>query len=86
MDAMKYAERLACESKWSHATYTYMKAVFIIQFLDGERRAALCGTSKERRKSVTVPIFSDPRQDADGGDLAHQVDELLECASQTYFS
>lgn len=37
---MKYAERLACESKWSQATYRYLKAAFLIQFMDDEDRVA----------------------------------------------
>ncbi|KAM7533182.1 hypothetical protein Aperf_G00000119735 [Anoplocephala perfoliata] len=80
MDAMKYAERLSCESKWSNATYRYLKAAFIIQFLDDERRAALCGS--ETGSSLTVPIKSDPNEDADGGTLSRHVTELLENVPQ----
>lgn len=76
MDAMKYAERLACESKWSHATYRYLIAAFIIQFLDDERRAALC--ESEGQSSLAVPIKTDPNEDADGGTLSRHVAELLE--------
>lgn len=76
MDAMKYAERLSCESKWSHATYRYLKAAFIIQFLDDERRDTL--SDRGRKPSVTVPLEADPKEYADGGTLAQHVDELLE--------
>nr|CDS33140.2 tetratricopeptide repeat protein 39B [Hymenolepis microstoma] len=80
MDAMKYAERLACESKWSHATYRYLKAAFIIQFLDDEQRTSLSDNAKN--PSVTVPIVIDPKEYADGGTLFHHVNELLESVPQ----
>ncbi|KAM3183630.1 hypothetical protein ACTXT7_009965 [Hymenolepis weldensis] len=80
MDAMKYAERLACESKWSHATYRYLKAAFIIQFLDDELRASL--SDNGRKSSVTVPIEVNPKEYADGGTLSRHVDELLESVPQ----
>ncbi|KAL5965505.1 Tetratricopeptide repeat protein 39B, partial [Taenia solium] len=82
MDAMKYAERLACESKWSNATYRYLQAVFIIQFLDEERRAAVCAKNPSRKASTSAPIICDPKDDADGGVLAKNVEDLLENVPQ----
>ncbi|KAL5104378.1 Tetratricopeptide repeat protein 39B [Taenia crassiceps] len=82
MDAMKYAERLACESKWSNATYRYLQAVFIIQFLDEERRAAVCAKVHSRKGSTTAPLICDPKDDADGGVLAKNVEDLLENVPQ----
>lgn len=78
MDAMKYAERLSCESKWSHATYGYLKAAFIIQFLDDERRNAAIENACSRKSSITMPITSNPKDDVDGGTLAKHAEELLE--------
>ncbi|VDD79539.1 unnamed protein product [Mesocestoides corti] len=79
MDAMKYAERLTCESKWSHATYRYLMAAFIIQFLEEERRAATEGAGKTPPSS---PISTDPREDADGGTLAKHAEDLLRSVPQ----
>ncbi len=82
MNAMKYAERLACESKWSHATYRYLKAAFIIQFMDDEQRAGVDDIGSRKLSNVvagaTAPIQRDPSEDADGGTMALHVDQLLE--------
>ncbi|EUB56265.1 Tetratricopeptide repeat protein 39B [Echinococcus granulosus] len=82
MDAMKYAERLACESKWSNATYRYLQAVFIIQFLDEERIAAAHSNNTSRKASSPAPVDCDPKDDADGGVLAKNVEDLLESVPQ----
>ncbi|CAL8090619.1 unnamed protein product [Calicophoron daubneyi] len=34
MQAVRYTEKLACESRWSEASYRYMKAAFLLQYLD----------------------------------------------------
>lgn len=39
--AMKYAERLANENKWSKATYTYMKGSFLAMCDNGDTTNAL---------------------------------------------
>lgn len=72
MQAMNYAERLACESKWSHATYRYLKAAFIIQFMDDEARTGNSGGGQIATASADVPI------DLDGGSMAAHVTQLLE--------
>ncbi|KAK6990818.1 tetratricopeptide repeat protein 39B-like isoform X2 [Biomphalaria glabrata] len=47
--AMKYAERLSKESRWSKATYTYQKAAFLV----------MCSDQTEETKKHTDYLFSE---------------------------
>ncbi|VDN13162.1 unnamed protein product [Dibothriocephalus latus] len=91
---MKYAERLACESKWSQATYRYLKAALLLQFMDEEAQAgcdisdATFASLHERRLSPVslsgyvqnkeVPKEREVTNDADGGTMSLHVEKLLE--------
>ncbi|VDL90769.1 unnamed protein product [Schistocephalus solidus] len=98
LQAMKYAERLACESKWSQATYRYLKAALIIQFMEEEAKAG-CDISGDRFASLKdrrltpvslsgyvinkeEPKERDVSEDADGGTMALHVEKLLEGVPQ----
>ncbi|KAA3677904.1 uncharacterized protein DEA37_0009238 [Paragonimus westermani] len=65
LSAVKYAEKLACESQWSQATYRYMKAAFLIQYLDDP------GTS------VPTPSGKDPVSEHSYGSFKNR-DEILQ--------
>ncbi|BHF81908.1 Tetratricopeptide repeat protein 39B [Sparganum proliferum] len=98
LQAMKYAERLACESKWSQATYRYLKAALIMQFMEEEARAGSDVSAdrfsalKDRRLTPVslsgyvvnkeTPTERDVTEDADGGTMALHVEKLLEGVPQ----
>ncbi|KAL7055760.1 hypothetical protein AAHC03_022653 [Spirometra sp. Aus1] len=98
LQAMKYAERLACESKWSQATYRYLKAALIIQFMEEEAKAGSdvsgdrFSALKDRRLTPVAlsgyvvnketPKEREITEDADGGTMSLHVEKLLEGVPQ----
>ncbi|KAA0198670.1 Tetratricopeptide repeat protein 39B [Fasciolopsis buskii] len=70
MKAVQCAERLACESQWSQASYRYMKAAFLLQWLDDPG----VGTPKPTDKTFPTTDFS--QYETRGKTIEH-IDKLL---------